>query len=141
MAVVGAHEEMSDRGTVVAPERHYQQWMTTPLRKNPQQRRGPISIDSSHKTPNTSASFTNGVSTVDAARHSSFAMNSNPLHTTASGGNLGPVFLGADWTVFSLSTIIVALRLYTRLCITRNFWLDDAAIVLTQVMRLSSFYQ
>lgn len=57
-----------------------------------------------------------------------------PIDTTASGGNLGPVFLGIDWAVFSLSTIIVALRLYTRVFITRHFWLDDAAIALTQVM-------
>lgn len=61
-------------------------------------------------------------------------MDNNPLHTTASGGNLGPVFFGIDWAVFSLSTIIVALRLYTRLFITRNFGLDDATIALTQMI-------
>ena len=77
------------------------------------------------------------ITAVDAARHCCFAMDNNPLHTTASGGNLGPIFLGVDWAIFSLSTIIVALRLYTRLCITRNFGLDDAAIALTQVRHLS----
>ena len=85
----------------------------------------------------TSAFFTNAVSnTVDAAGHSHFAMDNNPLHTTASGGNLGPVFLGLDWAAFSLSTIIVALRLYTKLCITRNFGFDDATIALTQARHL-----
>ena len=61
-------------------------------------------------------------------------MDNNPLHTTASSRNLGPAFLGIDWAVFSVSTIVVVLRLYTRLCITRNFWLDDAVIALTQVL-------
>ena len=77
------------------------------------------------------------VTDVDAARHSCLAMDNNPLHTTASGRNLGPIFLGVDWAIFSLSTIIVALRLYTRLFITRNFGLDDATIALTQARRLS----
>ena len=72
-------------------------------------------------------------SLVDADRHIILAMNSsNPLHTTASHGNLGPVFLGVDWALFSLSTIMVLLRLYTRLWITRNFGWDDATIALTQ---------
>lgn len=64
-------------------------------------------------------------------------MDNNPLHTTASGGNLGPIFLGVDWAIFSLSTIIVALRLYTRLFITHNLGLDDATIALTQARCLS----
>lgn len=58
------------------------------------------------------------------------------MHMTASGGNLGPVFLGLDWAVFSLSTIIVVLRLYTRLCVTRNLGFDDATIALTQARYL-----
>ena len=66
-------------------------------------------------------------------------MDNNPLHTTASGGNFGPVFLGVDWAIFSLSTIVVALRLYTRLCITRNFGWDDAAIALTQVRETADY--
>ena len=60
-------------------------------------------------------------------------MNNNPLHTEASSENLGPAFLGVDWAVFSLSTIVVVLRLYTRTWITRNFGWDDATIALTQV--------
>lgn len=44
----------------------------------------------------------------------------NPLHTVASNENLGPVFIGIDWAVFCLSTIVVLVRLYTRLWITNN---------------------
>ena len=37
------------------------------------------------------------------------------------------------WTCFSLSTVFVAARLYTRFHLTRNFWFDDFFIVLTWV--------
>lgn len=37
------------------------------------------------------------------------------------------------WTWFSLSTVAVAARLYSRLRLTRNFWYDDFFIVLTWV--------
>jgi len=54
--------------------------------------------------------------------------------TTANTENLGPVFLGIDRAIFSLSTIIVVPRLYTRLRITRNFGWDHITIALTQVL-------
>jgi len=59
--------------------------------------------------------------------------SNNPLHMTASNRNLGPVFLGVDWTVFILSTSVVLIRLYTRIWITRNVGWDDAMMALTQV--------
>ena len=37
------------------------------------------------------------------------------------------------WTWFSLSTVIVVARIYSRLVLTRNFWYDDFLIVLTWV--------
>ena len=37
------------------------------------------------------------------------------------------------WTWFSLSTVFVAARVYSRLRLTRNFWYDDFFIVLTWV--------
>lgn len=102
-----------------------------------------VSIDGSHKAADVPASIlaflTNAFLIVgDTTRHSCFAMDNNPLHTTASAGNLGPVFLGLDWAIFSLSTITVAIRLYTRLYITRNFGLDDATMALTQARHLAS---
>ncbi|KAL8839298.1 MAG: hypothetical protein Q9170_001815 [Blastenia crenularia] len=57
---------------------------------------------------------------------------SNALHTTANAANLGPVFLGIDWAVFSLSTIVVLIRLFTRGWVTRNVGWDEALIALTQ---------
>ncbi|KAL6720576.1 hypothetical protein ACLMJK_002500 [Lecanora helva] len=60
--------------------------------------------------------------------------NNNSLHTEVSKKNLGPVFLGIDWTVFSISTIVVLIRLYTRGWITRNLGWDDAVIALTQAI-------
>ena len=104
--------------------------------------RGPSSIGDSYKNPGYAGKHLGlphrcASRTVDAVRHIQLAMNNNPLHTTASSGNLGPVFHGLDWAVFSLSTTIVVLRLYTRLWITRNFGLDDATIALTQVRHLS----
>ena len=47
--------------------------------------------------------------------------------------NLGPAVNAVDGTLFTLSTVIVALRLFTRLRITRNFGWDDATITLAQV--------
>ena len=37
------------------------------------------------------------------------------------------------WTWFSISTVFVAARVYSRLRLTRNFWYDDVFIVLTLV--------
>ena len=37
------------------------------------------------------------------------------------------------WTWFSLSTVFVAARLYSRLALTGNFWYDDFFMVLTWV--------
>ena len=104
--------------------------------------RGPSSLGDSYKSPGYAGKYLDlphqcDSHTVDAVRHIRLAMNNNPLHTPASSGNLGPVFHGLDWALFSLSTIIVVLRLYTRLWITRNFGLDDATIALTQVRYLS----
>ncbi|KAL8686993.1 MAG: hypothetical protein Q9218_006711 [Villophora microphyllina] len=56
----------------------------------------------------------------------------NNIHTVASNGNLGPVFLGVDWAIFSLSSIAVVIRLFTRIWVTRNFGWDDAMMALTQ---------
>ena len=140
-----ASRNLSDRGTVVSSERHPQEWMTSRLPKSL-----PKSLP--HDTTFKWSWIQNpgcvgehlGLhhqctsSALDAVRHTQLAMNNNPLHTTASGGNLGPVFLGVDWVLFSLSTIIVILRLYTRLWITRNFGLDDATIALTQARNFCS---
>ena len=41
------------------------------------------------------------------------------------------------WTLFCLSTIVVAARVYSRLTLTRNFWYDDFFIVLTWVRNQS----
>lgn len=57
----------------------------------------------------------------------------NSLHTVSSTKNLGPVIVGLDLAVFSLSTLIVLVRLYTRAWITRNFGWDDVMSALTQV--------
>ena len=47
--------------------------------------------------------------------------------------NLGPVILGVNCAVFSSSTILVWLRVITRVWITHNFGWDDAVIILAQV--------
>lgn len=54
-------------------------------------------------------------------------------HNVANDGNLGPMVIALDFTVFAVSTTVVFIRLYTRLWITRNFGWDDAASALTQV--------
>ena len=53
--------------------------------------------------------------------------------------NLGPVLLGVNWAVFGPSTVIVGLRVVTRLWITHNFGWDDATILLAQVRKLAVF--
>ena len=133
MDVVGAHQkQLTDRGTVASSERHLQEWMTIAPKPVPGP---PFNWLLSLQEPEVCNALLN---IVDADRHIRLAMNSsNPLHTTASHGNLGPVFLGVDWALFSLSTIMVLLRLYTRLWITRNFGWDDATIALTQASHLS----
>ena len=50
-----------------------------------------------------------------------------------SGKNLGPVFEAVDAVAFGLSTLLVILRLGTRLFITRNPGWDDATIAFAQV--------
>lgn len=47
--------------------------------------------------------------------------------------NLGTMLIGVNWAVFGPATILVCLRLITRIWITRNFGWDDAVIGLTQV--------
>ena len=37
------------------------------------------------------------------------------------------------WTLFSLSTVAVSARVYSRLTLTRNFWYDDFFVVLSWV--------
>ena len=131
MDVVGAHQkQLTERGTVASSERHLQERMTFCTKSCT-----PISIGCDYYK---NLGVCNRLpSIVNADRHIRLAMNSsNPLHTTASHGNLGPVFLGVDWALFSLSTIMVLLRLYTRLWITRNFGWDDATIALTQASLL-----
>lgn len=53
-----------------------------------------------------------------------------------SGGdnrNLGPILVGLNWMVFGPATILVCLRVGTRIWITRNLGWDDFTIVLAQV--------
>ena len=47
--------------------------------------------------------------------------------------NFGPMLIGINWAIFGPATILVCLRLITRIWITRNFGWDDAVIALTQV--------
>lgn len=47
--------------------------------------------------------------------------------------NRGPVVIAVLSLFFGLSTIIVSLRVVTRIWITRNFGWDDATMALTQV--------
>ena len=46
--------------------------------------------------------------------------------------NLGPTLIAVNWAIFAPATILVCLRLITRIWITRNFGWDDAVIALTQ---------
>lgn len=63
---------------------------------------------------------------------------SDKSETIPSSGdtNLGPVILGVNWAVFSPSTILVCLRVITRIWITHNFGWDDAVIILAQVREI-----
>lgn len=47
--------------------------------------------------------------------------------------NLGPMLIAVNWAIFGPATILVCLRLITRIWITYNFGWDDAVIALTQV--------
>ncbi|KAI8965446.1 hypothetical protein F5Y11DRAFT_344606 [Daldinia sp. FL1419] len=46
-------------------------------------------------------------------------------------GNLGPALLAVAWLVASISILVVALRFYVRIGITRRFGVDDGLIILT----------
>ncbi|KAI4233244.1 MAG: hypothetical protein LQ349_004533 [Xanthoria aureola] len=48
--------------------------------------------------------------------------------------NLGPTIIIINVIVFVASTLIVIVRTFTRLCLTKNFGWDDAVMVLTQVI-------
>ncbi|KAL8760418.1 MAG: hypothetical protein Q9199_000042 [Rusavskia elegans] len=48
--------------------------------------------------------------------------------------NLGPTIIIINVIVFVASTLIVIVRIFTRLCLTKNFGWDDAVMVLTQVI-------
>lgn len=48
--------------------------------------------------------------------------------------NLGPMLIGVNWAIFGPATILVCLRLITRIWITHNFGWDDAIIGLTQMI-------
>ena len=54
----------------------------------------------------------------------------NGAAVPAGSTNLGPTVLGLDAVFFSLSTVIVFLRLLTRIWITHDFGWDDTTIVL-----------
>lgn len=47
--------------------------------------------------------------------------------------NLGPTIIIINVIVFVASTLVVIVRTFTRLCLTKNFGWDDAVMVLTQV--------
>lgn len=49
--------------------------------------------------------------------------------------NLGPTIITINLVVFIASSLIVILRFFTRLCLTKNFGWDDAVMVLTQVQQ------
>ncbi|KAL8788429.1 MAG: hypothetical protein Q9213_001652 [Squamulea squamosa] len=48
--------------------------------------------------------------------------------------NLGPTIITINIVVFIASSLIVIIRIFTRLCLTKNFGWDDAVMVLTQVV-------
>ena len=60
-------------------------------------------------------------------------MDDNGIPISTGDTSQGPVILGLDWALFSLSTIFVLLRLGTRTWITRNLGWDDATIAIAQV--------
>ncbi|KAK3176114.1 hypothetical protein OEA41_007436 [Lepraria neglecta] len=61
---------------------------------------------------------------------------SDSAETIPSSGdtNFGPVLIGVNWAVFGPSTILVGLRLVTRVWITHNFGWDDTLILLAQIV-------
>ena len=61
------------------------------------------------------------------------AMDNAEVIPSTGDRNLGPMLLGVNWAVFGPATILVCLRLITRIWITHNFGWDDAVIGLTQV--------
>jgi len=61
------------------------------------------------------------------------AMEKSETIPSSGDRNLGPLILGLNWAIFSPSTILVCLRLITRIWITHNFGWDDATILLAQV--------
>lgn len=65
----------------------------------------------------------------------SVAMDKNEIIPSSGDDNLGPMLIGVNWAVFGPSTIIVGLRLLTRIWITHNFGWDDAMILFAQVKR------
>lgn len=50
--------------------------------------------------------------------------------------NRAPTLIAVTWVECSLSTIVVALRFYCRVRITRNVWWDDWVILITLVTTL-----
>ncbi|KAL8812818.1 MAG: hypothetical protein Q9223_002030 [Gallowayella weberi] len=48
--------------------------------------------------------------------------------------NLGPTIITINLVVFIASSLIVILRFFTRLCLTKNFGWDDGVMVLTQIV-------
>ena len=54
--------------------------------------------------------------------------------------DLGPAVNAIDAILYSCSTIIVILRLITRIRITHNLGFDDILIALAQVRHLSPYY-
>ena len=63
-------------------------------------------------------------------------MEKSETVSSAGDRNLGPILIGVNWAVFGPSTIIVCLRLITRIWITHNIGWDDVTILLAQVTRL-----
>ena len=60
-------------------------------------------------------------------------MESSEIIPSQGDRNLGSLLIGLNWAVFGSSTIIVCLRLITRVWITHNFGWDDAVMLLAQV--------
>lgn len=61
------------------------------------------------------------------------AMDKAEIIPSTGDTNLGPMLIGVNWAIFGPATILVCLRLITRIWITHNFGWDDAIIALTQV--------
>lgn len=52
--------------------------------------------------------------------------------------NLGPTIIIINVIVFTASMLIIIIRIFTRLCLTKNFGWDDAFMVLTGVQGVIS---